>query len=86
MSANKVGTQLLVSQHMKDRGLALAIVRKERVAEVWRAALEGGGLSALEEQHEDALGELNAKLIRFGRVGELRSETLATWAKHGAPA
>lgn len=39
-ASNKVGTQLLVSRHLRDRARALAIVRRESVAEVYRAALE----------------------------------------------
>lgn len=61
-ASNKVGTQLLVSPHLRDRARALAIVRHESVAEVWRAALEGPGLPGLEQQHADGLETLNTAL------------------------
>ena len=83
-ATNKVGTQLLVSPHTLDRGRALAIVRHERVAEVWRAALEQNGLIGLEKQHLKELEELAGKLAK--RPDDNRSELLATWARHGAPA
>lgn len=54
-ATNKVSTQLLVSPHTRDRARALAIVRHESVAEVNRAALEGGGLGMLETAHAQAL-------------------------------
>lgn len=57
-ASNKVGTQLLVSPHLRDRARALAIIRQESVAEVWRAALEGAGLPGLEQDHEHELGWL----------------------------
>lgn len=62
MPDNKKGTQLLVSPHMLDRARALAIVRQESVAEVWRAALEGGGLDALEDQQSVTLTRLKTAL------------------------
>jgi hypothetical protein len=65
-ASNKVGTQLLVSPHLRDRARALAIVRQESVAEVYRAALEGGGLRGLEKQHADALAELHASREQNG--------------------
>ena len=61
-ATNKVGTQLLVSPHIKQRAQALAVVRQESVAEVYRVALEGGGLPALERAHAGALQELAAAL------------------------
>lgn len=79
MSAtNKVGTQLLVSPHTLDRGRALAIVRHERVAEVWRAALEQHGLVGLELLHAVELSALEAKLA--GQK-EHRSNVLKAWAE-----
>lgn len=61
-ASNKVGTQLLVSPHLRDRARALAIIRHESVAEVWRAALEGPGLPGLEQQHADDLSSLHVAL------------------------
>lgn len=54
----KVQSQLLVSEVTRDRADALAVVRQEPRAEIWRIALEGGGLRALEAQHAEALTEL----------------------------
>lgn len=62
MTALKVGTQLLVSEHVRDRARALAIVRKEKVAEVYRVALEGGGLGELEGRHAEELSRLDLAL------------------------
>lgn len=50
-AVNKVGAQLLLSPHTRDRARALAILRREALAEVYRAALEGEGLNALERLH-----------------------------------
>jgi hypothetical protein len=58
-ATNKVGTQLLLSPNTRDRARALAIVRKERVAEIYRAALEGAGLKGLERQHARELEALD---------------------------
>lgn len=55
----KVQSQLLVSPVTRDRADALALVRQEPRAEVYRVALEGQGLGALEAQHADALRELD---------------------------
>lgn len=71
----KVGTQLLISPELRDRARALAIVRQESVAEVWRAALEGPGIPTLETRHAEALEELERKLA--GRAVTLsRSDAL----------
>lgn len=67
-ATNKVGTQLLVSPHLRDRARALAIVRHERVAEVWRAAIEGKGLAGLERTHAEELSRLHAVLNQFGAL------------------
>lgn len=61
-AVNKVGTQLLVSPHTLDRARALAIVRHEQVAEIWRAALDDGGLNGLERQHAEGISRLHAAL------------------------
>jgi hypothetical protein len=61
-ASNKVSTQLLVSPHLRDRSRALAILRKESVAEVNRTALEGKGLAGLERQHADELSSLHVAL------------------------
>jgi hypothetical protein len=57
---NKAGTQLLVSPHIKTRAQALAVVRDEAVAEIYRVALEGGGLQALERAHAEELDWLRS--------------------------
>lgn len=59
---NKVGTQLLVSPHIKARAQALALIRHESVAEIYRTALEGAGLPALESVHAVELDALEAAL------------------------
>lgn len=74
MTALKVGTQLLVSPHVRDRARALAIVRKEKVAEIYRVALEGGGLAELEGRHGPELTRLMSALTAM-KVD--RSEALA---------
>lgn len=61
-AALKVGTQLLVSPHVRDRARALAIVRGEKVAEVYRVALEGAGLAELEMRHAEEIARLHAAL------------------------
>lgn len=65
MPAKKVGTQLLVSPHIRARGQALAVVRQESVAEVWRIALEGGGLPAMESAQAPQLAKLYDILDRM---------------------
>jgi len=90
MGANKVGTQLLVSPHTRERILALAIVRKERLAEVSRAALEGKGLQGLERTHADELSALHAKINQWmannpTSVAE-KSDVLRDWFDNGTPA
>ncbi len=74
-ATNKVSTQLLVSPHTRDRARALAIVRRESVAEVNRAALEGNGLTALEGRHRVELEHLFSVLAGMGVD---RSAALAT--------
>ena len=61
----KVQSQLLVSEVTRDRADALALVRGEARAEVYRLALEGGGLRQMEEDHKAqllALGEVAARM------------------------
>lgn len=63
--AKKVETQLLISPQTKLRGLRLAVVRGESLAEVWRLALEVG-LPAMEDRHRDllaGLAEVNSKRV-----------------------
>jgi predicted transcriptional regulator len=55
----KVQSQLLVSEVTKDRADALALIRREPRAEVYRLALEGSGLSAMEAVHAEALKKLD---------------------------
>lgn len=62
----KVQSQLLVSEVTRDRADALALVRNEPRAEVYRMALEGGGLAALERTHGAGLAELDQYADRFG--------------------
>jgi hypothetical protein len=61
-----VGTQLLVPADVRDRARALAIVRKESVADVWRHAIEGGGLSMLEANSRELLNQLRRALDVMG--------------------
>jgi len=56
-----VGTQLLVRSQVRDQARALAIVRQESVAEVWRAALIAA-LPALEKQYKRELAALHFAL------------------------
>lgn len=62
---SKVQSQLLVSEVTRDRADALSLIRGEPRAEVYRLALEGGGLAGMEKVHEaelDQLGELAARM------------------------
>lgn len=65
-ATNKVGTQLLVSPHIRARAQALALVRQESVAEVWRRAVEGFGLPGMERAHAAQLAELDEALRTLG--------------------
>jgi hypothetical protein len=62
----KVQSQLLVSEVTRDRADALALVRGEARAEVYRLALEGGGLRQMEEDHGAQLNELAEVASRMG--------------------
>lgn len=62
----KVQSQLLVPLVTRQRADALALVRLDTRAEVYRLALEGGGLAALEAQHAEGLAKLDAIAVRFG--------------------
>jgi hypothetical protein len=62
----KVQSQLLVSPVTRDRADALSIVRQEPRAEIWRVALEGGGLAALEQTHAADLARLDAVAVAMG--------------------
>lgn len=64
-AVNKVGTQLLVSPHIRARAQALAIVRQESVAEIYRVALEGAGLPGMERAHASSLALLNEALDKI---------------------
>lgn len=55
----KVQSQLLVSPITRDRADALALVRSEPRAEIYRMALEGAGLAGLEATHAGALAALD---------------------------
>lgn len=54
----KVQSQLLVSLLTRQRADALAVVLGEPRAEIYRKALEGGGLRALEQEYIDLVREL----------------------------
>jgi hypothetical protein len=86
MGANKVGTQLLVSPHTRERILALAIVRKERLAEVSRVALEGSGLKGLERQHSMELAALEGRVAADTDESRPRGKVLEDWFRNGTPA
>jgi hypothetical protein len=60
-AVNKVQTQLLVSPHIRTRVQALAIVRQEAAAEVYRILIEAQ-LPAMERGHAEAIGELHRAL------------------------
>lgn len=61
---SKVGQQVLVSPHTKERVLALAIVRQEAQAEVWRWLVEKA-LPGLERTHAGLLEELREAFERM---------------------
>jgi hypothetical protein len=62
----KVQSQLLVPEVTRDRADAIALVRSEPRAEVYRLALEGAGLTGLEKAHSRGLAELDALAETFG--------------------
>lgn len=67
MAEKKVQSQLLVPPMVRDRADALALVTGDTRAEVYRKALEGGGLAALEAQHREALElKLDGPAREFG--------------------
>ena len=59
-------TALLLSEVTYRRGAALAIIRNETMAEIWRFVIEGGGLQSLEEQHVAEFRRLNFLANRLG--------------------
>lgn len=65
-ASKKVCTQLLVSPHVRARAQALALIRQESVAEIYRIALEGGGLTAMEAAHAGQIADLDAALASIG--------------------
>jgi hypothetical protein len=67
---NKVQTQLLVNLITRQRADALAVVMGEPRAEVLRRALEGGGLSGLEQEHHLRVMQFRAKAILLGEGGD----------------
>jgi hypothetical protein len=69
--ARKVQSQLLVSELTRDRADALALVRGEPRAEVYRLALEGDGLRGLEIIHQEALGRLEVLALDMKLSGRL---------------
>jgi hypothetical protein len=62
----KVQSQLLVSLTTRQRADALALVTLETRAEIYRKALEGGGLAGLEATHAADLLRLEVIAERFG--------------------
>lgn len=71
MAVKKVQSQLLVSEVTRDRADALALVRGEPRAEVYRLALEGSGLRGMEADHRDALERLKEMALAMGLSGSL---------------
>jgi hypothetical protein len=66
-----VQTQLIVSPVTRQRADALALVCNVSRAEIWRKAIEGRGLTALEQTHLTGLCELNDLAAKFGFPGGL---------------
>lgn len=64
-ATNKVGTQLLVSPWVRADGQALALVRQEAVAEIWRNLIEAQ-LPLMKSAHYGALTELDRALTNIG--------------------
>lgn len=62
----KVQSQLLVSPVTRDRADALALVRGESRAEVYRLALEGSGIPGMERDNAEALARLDAVASGMG--------------------
>lgn len=81
MATKKVQSQLLVSEVTRDRADALALVRGESRAEVYRLALEGQGLRQMELDHADALEKLDVLARGMGMSGRL--ELAARAARDG---
>ena len=64
-TGNKVGTQLLVSPHLKMRLGALALIRQESQAEVSRVLIEAA-VERFEGAHAVMLDKLHAAFRRAG--------------------
>jgi hypothetical protein len=64
-AVNKVGTQLLMSPHEKARGQALAAVRQESVAEIWRFLIRQA-LPGMERAHAGQLEDLRKAFEHMG--------------------
>lgn len=64
-AVNKVGTQLLVSPWVRADGQALALVRQEAVAEIWRNLIEAQ-LPHMKSAHYGQLTELDKALMAIG--------------------
>jgi hypothetical protein len=62
----KVQSQLLVPLATRQRADALALVTDQSRAEVYRLALEGGGLAGLEAQYAQELARLDTPADAFG--------------------
>lgn len=75
--ANKVGTQLLMNTRSKERAQALAIVRGEAQAEMFRTLVDRA-LPLLEAEHAD---EINALLSRLRSIGADTGSAVDTLCK-----
>lgn len=64
-----VQSQLLTSRITRQRADALALIRNESRAEIWRKAIEGGGIAQMEQEHLQGLIELHDLAARFGFAG-----------------
>ena len=71
-----VGTQLLVPAELRDRARALAIVRNESVARIWREAVEKGGIDLVEANARGALDALDAVLATSSMPRTTALETI----------
>lgn len=65
----KVQSQLLVDEIIRDRADALALVKGTSRAEVYRMALEGGGLRQMEADYVAELERLDRLAEAMGLAG-----------------
>lgn len=62
-------TSLLLSEVTYFRGAALAVIRNEPMAEIWRMVIEGVSLQSLEKRHVADFRRLNFLADRLGIEG-----------------